>query len=666
MSEWLQIILDTPLIDSFTYKNNPLSPTKTGMRVEINFHNRKTKGFVISESDTFPTNTGLTEKDIPKIKTIIKTIDKQVIFGKNEIELAKWISNYYLCSHGEALSAMIPSGKKDSGLAFLANEESFNPDVKVLSEEQINALDGICSGKNKINYLFGSTGSGKTEVFLQAAEKIIKNGKSVIYLVPEISLTHQVINDVKSRFGDEVAVLHSGLTGSQRLSEWMRIKRNEAKIVIGARSAIFAPTVSLGLIIIDEEHDGSYKSGNTPRYHARQVAMKRAIEENAILVMGSATPSMEAWLSIKNKEMTCYKLTKRLAGGATPSIETIPLYDSKVYSKVVGGCLSEELINEIKEAKKEGRQSILFLNRRGFTHFFKCRTCGATIKCKNCSVALTYHKSKGKMICHYCGWQTDVPKSCPECGSLDAGFSGFGTEYIEDEIKKVFPNFTYCRVDTDSISSKEDTKKIFEDFRKGKIDILLGTQMVAKGLNFPGLKVVGVVLADTGLNLPDFRSAERTFSLLVQVAGRAGRFFPDGKVLIQTFSPNTPAIQLAAKLNIEEFYTQELQQRKILEFPPYFRLIRLVFRSKNSLVAQRAAEDSFKIFSDLLNKAENTDILGPSECPLALISGNSRWQIILRSKKISFIHNACRIFTREYKYSTNVYIEIDVDPVSLL
>lgn len=658
MAKWLEVVLNVPVYQSFTYKNLEAdgSLTIAGKRVEVRFGSRTMIGFAIADFDVLPPDFPLAEESI---KPILRIVDAVPLFGEKEIKLALWIASFYLCAEGEALAAIVPSGKKESitgGLTF--DDTDFLPKPVELSDEQKKAIEGILDPETtKPSYLYGVTGSGKTEVFLQAAEAILAQGKGIIYLVPEIALTHQVIESVVSRFGKDAAILHSGLTGNKKLTEWMRIRRGEAKIVVGARSAVFAPLENLGLIIIDEEHDSSYKSGTTPRYHARQVAMRRCADAQCPLVMGSATPSIEAWHQMKTNAIRTFPLTARLAGGAVPEIRIVNLGGTD-------GALSSTLIDEIRSSKDEGRQSILFLNRRGFTHFFRCNTCSYELKCRNCSVPLTWHRQQNVMKCHYCGWQLEPPTVCPECHSLDVGYSGFGTEFIEDEVRRTFPGFSIQRVDTDSLTKKGELKKALDDFRAGKTDILLGTQMVAKGLNFPGVRLVGIVLADTGLHMPDFRAAERTFALIVQVAGRAGRFFPDGRVIIQTWSPMNPAIVYARNGNIEGFYAQELEQRKLLGFPPFSRILRLVFRSKSEKIAENGAVGAAAILRKLI--PVDSEIMGPAECPLALIAGNCRHQIIIRGPNIAPITKAVRQFMTGYKPLQSLYIEYDVDPVSLL
>lgn len=665
--KYLQIVLNLPLNQTFTYSciedsEDPSLTPEIGKRAEVRFGNRKMTGFIVSVSDVIPENCPVTAD---KIKSVSKILDKEPLFSEDTYELAGWISRYYICSIGEAVFSIIPSkAKRESSASFFSiDDELSGKTTNKLSEEQQRAVEEITSSvKNKkslYHYLYGPTGTGKTEVFLQCAEWLLTQDKGVIYLVPEIGLTPQVVKAVTSRFGNTAAVLHSGLTPSQKLSEWRRIMHKEARIVIGARSAVFAPVPDLGLIIIDEEHDSSYKSGDTPRYHARQVAMHRCAGLKIPLVMGSATPSVEAWHLMKSNRLSSHTLTKRLAGGAMPVIKAIDL--SKINES---GCISNELRDEIVKTLDNKKQVILFLNRRGFTHFFRCNSCGYEIKCKNCSVQMTYHKAENRLRCHYCGWSVQPPQSCPQCSSLDVGYSGFGTEYIESETHAKFPGARIIRIDTDSLTKKGELQEKLDAFRKGDYDIMLGTQMVAKGLNFPNLQLVGVILADTGLHMPDFRANERTFSLITQVAGRAGRYFPDGKVLVQTYNPLREPILYACTGQIEKFYTGELETRKILGFPPFSRLIRLVFRSANQLQAESFARDASNILQKTLkNKA---DIIGPAECPILKISQNYRYQIILRSGNINILQQAVSDLMYNYTHPQSVYIEFDIDPVSLL
>ena len=664
---FLDIVLNVPVNQAFTYSYIPLENQKPenipqiGKRAEVRFGNKKMTGFITKIYDSFPSHCAV---PLEKIKQVSKIVDSEPLITQELLETAIWVSKYYLCTIGEAVNSILPSARRESSEQSFSFDSEISAGIKQnLSEEQKKAVNDILAHAEKnessFHYLYGPTGSGKTEVFLQTAEQILKKNKGVIYLVPEISLTQQVVDSVVNRFGPQVAVLHSSLTQSQKLTQWKKILHREARIVIGARSAIFAPVPDLGMIIIDEEHDSSYKSGNTPRYHARQTAMYRASKLKIPLIMGSATPSVEAWHLMNCGKLLKHTLSKRLAGGEKPSIKCINLNQS-----VMQGCISEDLKNEIETTLKEKKQAILFLNRRGFTHFFRCSTCGFEMKCKNCSVSMTFHKSENRLRCHYCGWHILPPSSCPKCGSLDIGYSGFGTEFIEAETAQKFPNARIVRVDTDSVSKKGELQNKIDAFKKGEFDIMLGTQMVAKGLNFPNLKTVGIILADTALHLPDFRATERTFSLITQVAGRAGRFFPDGKVFVQTYNPENQAISFACSANTEGFYDFEINQRKLLSFPPFSRLIRLVFRSSNQIKAQNTSEDAANLIENL--KIPGVEILGPSECPLSKISQNYRFQLILRGEKIVPLQNAVRKLLFDYRHPQEVYIECDVDPVSLL
>ncbi len=655
---YFEVVFDRPVDQTFTYLGDPKGEAAVGKRVMAPFGRQDLLGYIIDQKNTLPP---LMPPDI-SLKPIRRVVDQEVLFDEREIELARWISRYYLSSLGEALAGMIPSGRKELlGPSFSDEDLDITEKPVALSDEQAQALQAILTEPNpsKMWYLYGVTGSGKTEVFLRVAEEILRQGRTVLYLVPEISLTHQVERAVSSRFGAIATTIHSGISPSARLTEWRKILRSEVRIVVGPRSAVFAPLRNLGLVIIDEEHDGSYKSGNKPRYHARQVALHRVVAEGGILLMGSATPSAEAWKLMAEGQIRRLNLTRRLSGGATPTIKPVSLEGTP-------GCLTKELKEEIRETARLGRQTILFLNRRGFAYFYHCPSCGFELTCKHCSVSLTYHKSRGKAVCHYCGYSVVPPKVCPQCGSLEAGFTGFGTEMIEEEVRKTFPDLRIRRSDADTTEKKGSLKETLDVFRAGGIDILLGTQMVAKGLNFPGVRLVGVVLADTGLHLPDFRAAERTFALIVQVAGRAGRYFPDGRVIVQTLRPQDPAILRACELDVEGFYKAELEQRKELGFPPYTRLIRMVLRSKDP----EQVEASIRRLANLVQERlpSEADMLGPAECPIGIIAGNYRRHLILRAPTMGPIHRAAAGALRAYSEvkGNRVYLEVDVDPVQLL
>jgi primosomal protein N' (replication factor Y) len=648
---FLEVACNVPVDRVFTYRAPDAGEVPVGSRVMVPFGRRSVTGFVVGHRDEPPVG-------LDRIKAITRVVNKEPLFDRGYLELADWVRRMYFASLGETLSAMVPGGRRETSLPSLGGDEVAPAAVDLeLSDEQSAALHTIFAGESGLYYVHGITGSGKTEVFLQAAERTIAEGRSVIYLVPEIALTHQLADSVAHRFSGAVALLHSRLTPSQRLTEWQRIRRGEAKLVVGARSAVFAPVRELGLVVLDEEHDGSYKSGSSPRYHARQVAMKRVADAKARMVMGSATPSAEAWHLMNERRLTPIKLTRRLSGGAMPTLETVDL-------RMDAGPISQRLLEALKQTHDEGRQSILFLNRRGFSHFFHCRTCGFEMRCKHCSVGLTYHKGRDLMVCHYCGYRARPVTQCPDCGSFDVGYSGFGTERVEEDLAARFPEWRITRVDTDAVRKKGVLEETIAAFRKGEIDVLLGTQMVAKGLNFPGVKLVGIILADTGLHMPDFRAAERTFGLVVQVAGRAGRFHPDGHVIVQSYAPENQAIRRAIEHDLNGFYTDELAVRSDLAFPPFARLIRLVVRARRADLVHKATDELAIACRSGLSSAD--EVLGPSECPLSIISGNTRHHIIIRTSRFGETHRELARLLLRVDIPNGAHLEIDVDPVSLL
>jgi len=664
LAPYFEIIFDIPADRSFTYLIDDKGEASEGKRAMVPFGKRECLGYIISRRDDLPE--GVKADSIKKIRRVVDK--KERLFDNSDIQTARWMAGFYLCSAGQALAAMIPSGRKITSPVLPQSDEESESALSI-SDEQAAALHAINmqikSGSSEktaqMFYLFGITGSGKTEVFLRACQFALNAGKSVIYLVPEITLTHQTAKMIEKRFGSLAATLHSGMSPSARLSEWMRIREGKAPIVIGPRSAVFAPVLNLGLIIIDEEHDGSYKSGNTPRYHARQVALRRCSQEGAVLVMGSATPSAEAWKLMSEGSIKRLDLTRRLSGGGMPAIIPVSLVKTQ-------GCLTKELKDEIRTTAQMGRQTILFLNRRGFAHFYQCPDCGWEQLCRRCSVSLTWHKSRSSCICHYCGYSEPPPSSCLKCGSVQAGYRGFGTELIEEEVRNSFPDLRLCRVDADTAkkSPSGNLEEILTQFKAGMIDILLGTQMVAKGLNFPGVRLVGVVFADTGLHMPDFRAAERTFSLIVQVAGRAGRYFPDSKVIVQTMRMEDPVIKKSCAMDVAGFYNAELSHRKALNFPPFTRIIRFTIRAKEERRALEAINRLASFAQKILPK--NADMLGPAECPIGVINNNHRKHLIFRSADISSLHSAARQILLNYEKGKDVktYLEADVDPVSML
>ena len=662
---YVQLAFNVPIDRLFTYLVPEELHIEPGMRLRAPFGRRSLVGYAISTSAELPADLASDTKI--QLKPIAGVLDEEPIFNRTQVDLAKWMARMYFSNLGECLATMIPSAKRERDL-LAGEEEDYSAVPLELSAEQDAAVAALMAERQGLHYLAGITGSGKTEVFLQAARSTLDEGRSVIYLVPEIALTTQVVSHIRKRFGGEAAVLHSRLTPSQRLKEWRRILAGGARIVVGARSAVFAPVRDLGLIILDEEHETSYKSQTSPRYHARQVAMRRASTEGARLVMGSATPSVEAGHLIAEGRLQSHRLSRRLAGGTLPEIRVVNLRGQE-------GSLSRELVEEMVETKRLGKQTILFLNRRGFGYFFHCRTCGADAKCLHCSASLTFHKAIDLMVCHYCGYKTRPLAECSACGSLDVGYSGFGTEQIEEEVRGRFPDWTIRRLDTDAVQKKGVLEETLAEFRAGRIDVLLGTQMIAKGLNFPGVRLVGLVMADSGLHMPDFRSAERTFSLITQVSGRAGRFSPDGLVIVQSLNPENPAIRLASEGKTEQFFQEELSTRRALGFPPFARLIRLLVRSRSQSSGLKAASELRRRLDLSVqavasaggdSKDSAVEVLGPAEAPIGKIAGNYRIHILASGRDFSSLHSVVSRSVRDFDIPSGSYLEIDVDPVQLM
>jgi primosomal protein N' (replication factor Y) len=512
--------------------------------------------------------------------------------------------------------------------------------------------------------LHGVTGSGKTEIYLQAIQLVLERGHSAIMLVPEISLTPQTVERFKSRFAatqHEVAVLHSHLGEGERHDEWHKIRDSRARIVIGARSAIFAPVSDLGLIVVDEEHENSYKQEETPRYHGRDVAVLRGQMEGCACLLGSATPSMESYHNALSGKYELLRMTTRVDDQQLPFIRIV---DMRSEAKRKGSILSERLITAIEERLKRNEQSILFLNRRGFSTSLLCERCGHVQECPNCSVALTFHRAAARVVCHICGYQAIAPQVCPECKAPGIRYSGVGTEKVEDNVAGLFPEATVKRMDADVMTRKEAYRETLDAFRRGKIDILVGTQMIAKGLHFPNVTLVGIINADLGLHLPDFRAGERTFQLLTQVAGRAGRGDVSGEVLVQTFTPHSPSIQFARHHDFEGFWDQESEYRRGWNYPPFVHLALIQIRSAHQGRAQLSAETLARRLSEGLPSGV---LLGdPAPAPLETSHGQYRFHIMLRSKAVRVLSRHLRAVLDKLPFPEDVIVTVDVDAYQLL
>ena len=553
----------------------------------------------------------------------------------------------------------------------LENKNIENTNNLKLTGEQQEAFDKISISIDNNKYeeflLYGVTGSGKTEVYLQLIDKVQKDGKSAIVLVPEISLTPQMLDRFISRFGKEtIAVLHSKLSIGERHDEWERIKENKAKIVIGARSAIFAPVKNLGIIIIDEEHDSSYKSEASPKYDAKEVAKKIAKQENVPLVLGSATPDLKTFYNAKEtKKITLLELTKRANNSNLPKVEIVDLKQELANGN--RSMLSFDLYQAIEQNLKDKLQTILFLNRRGYSTFIMCRNCGYTVKCKNCNISMTYHSYENKLKCHYCGYEEKVVTKCPECGSDKIRYFGTGTQKLEQEILKQFPQARTIRMDVDTVTKKNSHEQILNKFKNEGIDILIGTQMVVKGHHFPKVTLVGVIAADSSLNIDDYRATERTFQILTQVAGRAGRENLPGKVIIQTYNPENFSIQNAQKQNYQEFYETEIALRKQLKYPPFCDIIIIGFNSLNETEIQKVSNKAYEYLIKNLD-SEEFKTFKPMPSPIDKIQNRYRWRIIIKGNMNEQANGVLNdllkeIYSENYK---NTKVSVDVNPNSMV
>ena len=688
---------------------------QVGMRVLVPFGKQKLEGFVLKITDTIPEY---------ELKEIIDQIDEEAVLTKEMLELGHYIAKKTLCNLIQAYQTMLPTAlkakhgkiiskkistylsllqkdyepmnssqekiitalkikdiKKSEGTKlsvsavqtllkkevireYQKEEYRLNNDISkeeshvILTNQQKRTLNEIQYHQFDPHLIYGVTGSGKTEVYMQAIEKVLKENKEAIVLVPEISLTPQLVSIFKKRFGSEVAILHSRLSDGEKYDEWRKIERKEVSIAIGARSAIFAPFTNLGIIIVDEEHSSTYKQENTPRYHAIDIALFRAKKYNIPVLLGSATPSIESFTRAKTGIYKLSIMNKRV----NEMLPKVTLIDMKDEIKKGNRILSEILRKKITETLKRGEQVIILLNRRGYSTVSTCKNCGFTDKCPNCDIPLTFHQSSNTMRCHYCGYGSKKLTICPECGSHDINSFGMGTEKLEEYLKTEFENSSIIRMDIDTTTKKGSHEKIVEDFKLEKYNILIGTQMIAKGLDFPKVTLVGVINGDASLNIPDFRSAERTFQLLNQVAGRAGRSDLPGEVIIQGFNIDHYSIVRASQNDYLGFYQEELNIRKILKYSPYYNLCLIKIKDKDYDVALKEAE---KIVNHLKSKKlKDVIILGPSSSTIPKINNIYQLQIIIKFKNTKQIIEEL-IFIRDYYRSSKVIVDIDLNPIKL-
>ncbi|MFE0303301.1 MULTISPECIES: primosomal protein N' [Bacillus] len=549
-------------------------------------------------------------------------------------------------------------------------DREFTPSTPLdLTTEQAEAAkpihQAVSDDKHETFLLHGVTGSGKTEIYLQTIDHVLQKGKEAIVLVPEISLTPQMVQRFKERFGSNVAVLHSGLSTGEKYDEWRKIHRKEVKLVVGARSAVFAPFENLGMIIIDEEHESSYKQEEMPRYHAKDVAIERAGRHQCPVVLGSATPSLESYARAKKGVYTLLTLKRRVNQQQLPHVSLIDMREELRTGN--RSMFSEELMLRLKEVLERKEQAVLFLNKRGYSSFVMCRDCGYVEQCPHCEISLTYHRFQKRLKCHYCGHEAPVPAECPECHSEHIRYFGTGTQRVEEELTKVLPEARVIRMDVDTTSRKGAHEKLLTSFGNKEADILLGTQMIAKGLDFPDVTLVGVLSADTSLHIPDFRSSEKTFQLLTQVSGRAGRHEKAGSVIIQSYTPSHYSIELTKQHDYEAFYEQEMLHRRHQSYPPFYFLAMVTVSHEE---VTKAAHVTDKIVQFLkMNCAPNTRILGPAASPIAKIKDRYRYQCVIKYKRENELASLLRKIQDHYQKEMEqkqLMISIDMNPYMMM
>jgi primosomal protein N' (replication factor Y) len=658
-----------PLVRTFVYRLS--ESIETGCRVVVPFRKRAVEGFVIGMRKDAPRNI--------EVHDVANVIDAAPLIRPEIFDLCKWISEYYVAPLGEVLRSALPPGitakHVERGLrpaTASTTEHSVEHVVAggslrhILTQDQSHALAEVLDGHGFHPVLLhGVTGSGKTEIYMRAAGDFLNQGKSSLILVPEIGLTPQLTDRFTERFPGQTAVVHSSLTKRQRIDEWLRIYRGEAPIVIGTRSAVFAPLRNLGMIVVDEEHETSYKQEEVPRYNARDTAVMRAKFAGATVVLGSATPSMESFRNAEAKKYQYVGIPTRVEARPLPSVEIVNMRDEYLLEgkQVV---FSRRLLSAVAVRLERSEQTMILLNRRGYAAFLLCRKCGFTFECNSCSVALTYHRGIDKLLCHYCGLARKPPTRCPECDSEYIHYVGEGTERLEAELKSTFPGAAIGRIDRDAMRHIRDYHRVLGGFREGKIDVLVGTQMIAKGHDFPGVTLVGVVGADAALSLPDFRAAERTFQLLTQVAGRSGRGDRPGEVLIQSYFPDHYTFQLACTQRFEDFYTRESRYRKAMFYPPFTALAGIMISDQDAARAARIAREIGQYLDSLRSQAIR--ILGPAPAPLERIKRAHRFQLLIKSSSRKILHELLERLQAhiEEEKITSTKVIVDVDPVSLL
>jgi primosomal protein N' (replication factor Y) len=682
-SLWL-VAVDCPLDTVFTYSDVELSPEDQsklcrGQKVLIPFGKRKkTEGVVL----------GLTESLSGefKIKSISQLDFEYSVLPELFLKWLEWLADYYIYPLGFVVKNVFPPLDKGTGNARKKPKKSspikselYQAPPQLTGEQQKVVADVLKPQGFSTHLIFGVTGSGKTEVYMRVLDSYLQKGKKGLVIVPEIALTPQLLRRFAARFGDRIAVIHSHLTPREKTNQWWEIVDGKKDILIGARSALFCPIENLGVIIVDEEHEASFKQDETLRYHARDAAVMLAHFYDIPILLGSATPSLESYCNAKLGRYHLHELQSRVANRSLPNVDVIDLKKEKIYQKSLKSTppyprwLSHYLWSEMEKVLAKGKQVALFLNRRGFASTVQCPDCGFVMECPNCDISLTLHGTRD-LVCHYCDYHQRLSELCPNCHEGQWVALGLGTEQMEQDLKKLYPQYVIARADRDEITTREDLEELILAMENGSINILIGTQMIAKGLDFPDLNLVGLVLADVGLHLPDFRSSERAFQIITQVSGRSGRHIAEGeapgKVVIQTYSPEHPSIRTSTEADYLSFADQEIEIRKELSYPPFGKLISVRIigadkeKTKNTSqqLKLRAQElrDKFQGYQDL-------QILGPTESPLARIKNQYRFQMLVKGPKTQVLNKFIRQVLGDEKWvNSQVHLSVDVDPINML
>lgn len=642
----------------FTYEipsamNGTLS---VGDPVDVPFRSATATGYIVA----------LEEQSNRATKFIIKKHNKLSSLPSSVLAFSRWMANRYLSPWWDCVQSFsvtkieMPPGKLQLQTQLLK--------ARLTGEQEKAASavnDALRAQRFKTFLLFGITGSGKTEIYLNAASKALTLGREVLVLVPEISLSFQTAKKFQEIFQNQVIVLHSGLTEKEKREQQFKLQQGIAKIVIGARMALFAPFNNLGLILMDEEHDGSYKQESHPRYHALTIAQKLAEDNQAALVLGSATPSLESFHAAQEKKIELLTLESRFEAVGLPSVKIVDMRQTNINRAIP---ISPELLEALRETVKKKHQAILFLNRRGFSPMVLCTDCGFVFKCPRCNITLTFHLERGLFRCHYCDYQHSTPKTCPNCQSFGLTYRGFGTQRLEEEIQKFLPGVKALRLDRDTAAKRGAMKNILESFGKGDAQILIGTQMVTKGFHFPNVNLVGIVHADQLLHFPDFRATEKTFQLITQVAGRAGRSLTEGQAILQTYDPENPAVQAASNHDYLLFYREEIENRRASLYPPFVSLANLLITGADETVVQEQTHALAKHVQEMVRAVPDSQLLGPSPCPIEKINRNYRWHLLLKAGHVDTLIELGRAaYDWHSKHaSKKTRLTVDIDPRQLL